>query len=101
MGRIITLSMAVFMIVGGTGVVLSETVEPDSRQVAETRGVPNPDGPAWSQLDPGLHYVGPAAERGERVFVPRGYARSIGGGIPNPDAPSWRQLDPGLHYVGP
>lgn len=100
MGRIITLSMAVLMIVGGTGAVLSETVEPDSRQVAETRGVPNPDGPAWSQLDPGLHYVGPAAERGERVFVPRGYARSMRG-VPNPDAPARSQLDPGLHYVGP
>jgi hypothetical protein len=101
MGRIMTLSMAVLMMVGGAGIALSETVEPDSGQVAETRGVPNPDAPAWRQLDPGLHYVGPAAERGERVFVPRGYARPLGGGIPNPDAPSWRQLDPGLHYVGP
>jgi hypothetical protein len=98
MGRIITLSMAVLMIVGGTGVVLSETVNQDSGQVA----VPNPDAPARSQLDPGLQYVGPAGGnlRGEPVFVPPGYARSMGG-VPNPDAPAWSQLDPGLHYVGP
>jgi hypothetical protein len=103
MGRIVTLSMAVLMIVGGTGAVFSETVNQDSVQVAQTRGVPNPDAPPWSQLDPGLHYVGPAGSnlRGEPVFVPPGYARSTGGGIPNPDAPSWSQLDPGLHYVGP
>jgi hypothetical protein len=94
MGRIITLSMAVLVIVGGTGVVLSETLN-------QNRGpVPNPDAPARSQLDPGLHYLGPAGSnlRGEPVFMPPGYAW---GGIPNPDAPSWRQLDPGLHYVGP
>ena len=102
MGRIIALSIAGLMIVGGTGAVLSETVDHESGQVAQTQGVPNPDAPPWSQLDPGLHYVGPAGAnlRGRPVLVPPGYGRPVAG-IPNPDAPPWSQLDPGLHYVGP
>jgi hypothetical protein len=60
-------------------------------------GIPNPDAPARSQLDPGLHYVGP---EGLPAYLRPGYARSMGG-IPNPDAPARSQLDPGLRYVGP
>ena len=107
MGRMITLSTAVLMSVVGTDVTLSATVKPgDLVPVNQDGGrvvaVPNPDAPPRSQLDPGLHYVGPAGgnSRGGPFFLPPGYARSSGG-IPNPDAPPWSQLDPGLHYVGP
>jgi hypothetical protein len=129
MGRIITLSIAVLVMVGGAGVVLSEAVkqddsEPvkqDSGQVDQTPdyrdnssgkpifappgyarpmgGVPNPDAPARSQLDPGLHHVGPAGV-GEPILAAPRYARPMGG-IPNPDAPARSQLDPGLRYIGP
>ena len=83
MGRIITLSLTVLMAVAGTGIGLSETATPDGAEAAQParnvarndfsdpqtfappgyalpmRAVPNPDAPARSQLDPGLHYVGP------------------------------------------
>jgi hypothetical protein len=111
MGRMITLSMAVLMLISGANVALSETIRPNgseaitpngaSPEYLPPRGIPNPDAPARSQLDPGLHYVGPAGNlRSEPVFVPPGYARPKGG-IPNPDAPSRKQLDPGLYYDGP
>jgi hypothetical protein len=131
MGRMITLSMAVLMLISGPRVAFSETIRPNgseaitpngaeaaqsrgqsirergnrnfvSPEYLPPRGIPNPDAPARSQLDPGLHYVGPADGnlRSEPLFVPPGYARPMGG-IPNPDAPSRRQLDPGLYYDGP
>jgi hypothetical protein len=123
--RIISLSIVALMTVGVTNVVLSETLKQDGSETvkpdgAETNqqendgavpagqrlatpptiarsmgGIPNPDAPARSQLDPGLHYVGP---KDFPAYLRPAYDRSMGG-IPNPDAPS--QLDPGLHYVGP
>jgi hypothetical protein len=34
------------------------------------RALPNPDAPARSQLDPGLHYVGPRYSAARRRYVP-------------------------------
>jgi CRISPR/Cas system-associated exonuclease Cas4 (RecB family) len=83
MGRIITLSFAVLATVAGTGIGLSESVSQDGVEAVQPardlvrndlsdrrtfapagyalpmRALPNPDAPARSQLDPGLHYVGP------------------------------------------
>ncbi len=82
MGRIITLAMAVVMTIGGTGVAASQGLRQDGPGARPARysersdfggrrnfvppgygrrmGMPpNPDAPAWNQLDPGLHYVGP------------------------------------------
>jgi hypothetical protein len=78
MRRIVTWSMAVLMTAGGAGFSLAETVEVarparyvahhafsgrpvlvPPRYVRWMRMPPNPDAPAWSQLDPGLRYVGP------------------------------------------
>jgi hypothetical protein len=82
MGRIITLAMAVVMTIGGTGAAFCQTHRQDGFGAQPARysergdfgarrsfvppgygrrmGMPpNPDAPAWNQLDPGLHYVGP------------------------------------------
>jgi hypothetical protein len=124
--RIISLSIVALMTVGVTNVVLSETlkqngsetVKPDGAETIQENdeavpagqrlatpptiarsmgGIPNPDAPARSQLDPGLHYVGP---KDFPAYLRPAYARSMGG-IPNPDAPARSQLDPGLPHVGP
>ncbi len=77
MRRIITLSVAVVVTIGGTGVVLAQTYRHD-----------------------GPRYVVRNDFGGRRTFIPGYYGRRIGM-PPNPDAPAWSQLDPGLRYVGP
>jgi hypothetical protein len=81
MGRIITLLTALLMIIGRTGVVLSETVKQNGNNA-----------PAGYFVVDGLS--------GKRVFVPRGYVAPTGG-PPNPNAPGLSLLDPSLHYLGP
>jgi hypothetical protein len=67
------------MTIGGTGVVLSETVKP----AAQSAG-----------------YFVRDNFSGKRIFVPPGYGPPMGG-PPNPNAPAKSQLDPGLRYIGP
>jgi len=75
--------MAVLMTVGGTGVVLSETVKQDGVAAAQ----------------PADHLVRDNSSD-KRSLVPPGYAAPMAA-PPNPDAPARSQLDPGLRYVGP
>jgi hypothetical protein len=83
MGRIITLSMALVVTIGGTGVALAQTYGHHGPQAAQ---------PA--------RYVVRDDFGGRRSFVPPRYGRRRGM-PPNPDAPAWSQLDPGLYYAGP
>jgi hypothetical protein len=82
MGRVFTLSFAVLLITGQAGVLAQSPARSRDRDpapaayvvadgsygqrnfvprryLAPTRCPPNPDGPGPTQLDPGLHYLGP------------------------------------------
>jgi hypothetical protein len=83
MGRVITASIAVLMIVGQTAGGLSSA----SAQSADRGATPAADAVA-------------DGVSGKRTFVPRRDGVPVTC-LPSPDAPARKQLDPGLRYLGP
>jgi hypothetical protein len=82
MGRVFTLSFAILLITGQTGVLAQSLAQNRNRDPAPA---------AYAMAD---------GSYGKRIFVPRRYIAPTRC-QPNPNGPGPTQLDPGLHYLGP
>jgi hypothetical protein len=87
MGRVFTLSFAILLITGQTGVL--------APSLAQTRD----HDPAPAAYAVAAYDVADGSY-GQRIFVPRRYIAPTRC-PPNPNGPGPTQLDPGLRYLGP